>query len=82
MEKLFDSAEINPLEIPLPPEIEGVLLPGVDGGSAELIAFKKALWRDFPAELASECDQRGISQRCVSEMAFESTAWVIGGGQD
>lgn len=82
MERLFDKVTINPHEHLLSSEIEGILLPGVDGDFAELIAFNEALWRDLPGELEKECNVAGIAWSCVSEEVFKSTAWVVDGREE
>ena len=66
---------IGDARLGLPADIEGLLLPGVDGDFVELVAFDERLWRSLPEKLAGECANSGVAWSVVPEDEFKATKW-------
>jgi hypothetical protein len=75
LERLFGKEHLNRVSARLPEEITGIIVPGVDGDFAELVAFNKAAGQAVLEALALECANSKVAWRIVSEAEFLDTRW-------
>jgi hypothetical protein len=70
IEAILGGESIGRVQLALPPDVEAIVLPAVDGDYAQLIALEEVHRKRIVDDLASECAQAGKRWSVIDEKAL------------